>query len=182
MEHKQHGPFTVLSSEEKYKNPWIQVREDRVIRPGGKEGIFGVVTMLPGSSIVAVDNDNNVILIREFKYAVGHETLELVSGGFAAGETALEAAQRELKEETGYVAGKWTALGCIDPFTTVVASPNSIFLAQELSLEDASPDEGEMLKIERVPFATALQMVLDGKITHGASCVGILRAARALGT
>ena len=68
---RAHGPYKVLSSEPRYRNRWIAVREDRVIRPGGSEGLFGVVEMVPGSSVLAIDGENNAYLVREYKYALG---------------------------------------------------------------------------------------------------------------
>src|SRR5215471_2564392 len=99
----QEGPYTVLSSEARYRNRWIALREDRVIRPGGSEGLFGVVEMASGSSVLAIDADSNVFLVCEYKYAIGRDSLEVVSGAMDDGETPLVAAQRELREETGLV-------------------------------------------------------------------------------
>lgn len=170
------GPFELRSSEKVYVNPWISVREDKVIRPGGKDGLFGVVTMLPGSSVLALDTKGNVILIKEYKYAVERETIEVVSGGIDTNETPLEAAKRELREEAGAEAKEWIALGTVDPFTTVVNSPNHLFLAKGLAQFAPHPDEGETIERLIVPYTEALRMVQRGEITHGASCVLILKA------
>lgn len=176
-----NGPFRIMATTQVYTSPWLAVREDSVIRPGGSEGRFGVVTMRPGSTVVAVDDDDCVLVAREFKFAVGRETIELVSGGLDDGELPLDGARRELEEEAGVTARHWTDLGVVDPFTTVVSSPNHVFLAQGLELSAASPDEGEVVAIERIPFDEALAMVMRSEITHGASCVAILKAARRLG-
>src|SRR5215831_8696618 len=93
---RQHGPYTVLASEPRYRNRWIALREDRVIRPGGGDGLFGVVEMTSGSSVLAIDADDPVFLVREYKYAIGRDSLEVVSGAMDDGETPLAAAQREL--------------------------------------------------------------------------------------
>lgn len=74
------NPFTLISSREVYKNPWIQVREDSVIRPGGREGIFGIVTVKDGSTVIALDDDNNVYITNEFHYAIAEQKIELISG------------------------------------------------------------------------------------------------------
>lgn len=158
------------------KTPWISVREDKVVRPGGKDGIFGIVTILPGSSVLPVDEDGNVLLVKEYKYAVGRETIEVISGGIDKDETPLAAAKRELREEIGAEAEEWTDLGSIDPFTTVVDSPNYLFLAKGLSQFKPNPDEGEILQRLTLPYSQALEMVRNGEITHGASCVLILKA------
>ncbi len=170
------NPFKLLSSEVVYKNPWILVREDKVIRPGGKKGLFGVVDILPGASILPIDTDGNVLLVKEYKYAVERETVEVISGGIDKDEDPLEAAKRELLEEVGVEATEWIDLGYIDPFTTVVSSPNHLFIARGLEQLKPHPDEGEVIKRMRVPFSEALKMVNDGTITHAASCVLILKA------
>jgi 8-oxo-dGTP pyrophosphatase MutT (NUDIX family) len=175
------GPYTVLSSRMQYENPWMRVREDRVIRPGGSEGLFGVVEMVGGSSVLAVDDNDDVYLVREYKYAVGRDSLEVVSGAIDAGETPLAAAKRELREEAGLIASEWRELGTVDPFTTAIRCTNHLFLAQALSPTPADPDDGEEISLVRVPLEEALQMVLAGEITHASSCILILRAARLLG-
>src|SRR3989344_4829272 len=87
-EMKKYGPWMIKSSEIKYKNPWIEVREDIVIRPDGKDGIFGVVNMKAGVSILAFD-DEHVYLTKEFKYGIGAESIETISGGIDEGEEPL---------------------------------------------------------------------------------------------
>jgi 8-oxo-dGTP pyrophosphatase MutT (NUDIX family) len=178
---KNVGPYVVLSTEIKYKNPWISVREDTVIRPGGERGIFGVVEMIPGSSVVALTDNNEIYLVSEYKYGIKRESLEVISGAIEAGETPLDAAKRELVEELGIIANQWTDLGMVDPFTTVINSPNYIYLAKGLTLAEANPDAGEIVRLVKVHFDEALRLVLNGEITHSASCVAILRTARVLG-
>lgn len=170
-----------LSSRIVYENKWMSVREDSVIRPGGNKGIFGVVEMVPGSSIVALDDKQHIFLVREFKYAVQRYSLEIISGGLDSDETPLQCAKRELTEELGMEAASWQDLGMIDPFTTAITSPNYMFLAQTLTQGSTNPDKDEELDIVTMPFDEALNLVLTGEITHGASCVAILRTARILG-
>lgn len=177
---KSVGPFTVISSRVIYKSQWLQLREDHVVRPGGAVGAFGVITMREGASILPVDADGHVYLVKEFKYGIGRYSLEVISGGLDGRETPIEAAKRELAEEAQLVADEWTHLGCVHPFTTVVESPNHIFLARGLRYGDGQPDDGEQLSLVHLPFKKALDMVMDGEIIHAASCVVILKAARLL--
>lgn len=177
---KKHGPFTITDSKEVYKNPWISVREDKIIHPNGKEGFFGIVEMVPGVSILALDEDNNVYLTEGFHYAHGVDSLETVSGAIDAGETPLEAAKRELQEEIGMVAEEWIDLGVVNPFTTVISSPATVFLAKGIRTEAGMKDEGELIITKKIPFDKAVEMVMDSTITHAQSCVLILKAARYL--
>lgn len=173
--------YKLLSSKKVYVNPWITVREDQVIRPGGKEGIFGVVEMKPGSTVLALNSENEAYLIKEYKYAVDRDSIELMSGGLDENETPLKAAKRELKEETGLRAERWVHLGVVDPFTTVIKSPNYMFLALGVKEGRQRLEEGEMLQVIKLPFRELIKMVMEGQITHSASCVCILKAAWHLG-
>lgn len=177
---KKNGPWTIKESVEKYKNQWIRVREDKVIRPDGKDGIFGVVEMLPGVSILPLDEDGFVFLAEEFHYAIEKDSLEVISGGIDEKEKPLEAAKRELKEETGIQADEWIDLGEVNPFTTVVQSPATLYLARKLKFSDAKPEGTEQIRIKKVKFEEAVKMVAESKITHGPSCVLILKAEKFL--
>lgn len=172
---KKNGNFTIKSSTVKYKNPWISLREDKVIRPDGEEGIFGVVTMQPGVAIIPIDDDNNIYITKEFKYGIGKESIEAIGGGIDEKEDTLEAAKRELKEETGISAEKWDYLGYIDPFTSIVVSPNHMYIARGLKFgKTEGGDAGEVIKLIKMPYQEALSKVLKSEITHGASVVAIL--------
>lgn len=169
----QKGPFKVVSSETKYKNPWIQVVEERVIGPEGKEGLFGVIDYGRGTSTVALDKDGKICLIREYYYALDEYGIQIPTGGIDGDETPLQGAKRELLEEAGARTEAWTDLGFVNPMTMILRSPAFLFLARDIELVQ-EPEAG----MERmfVPFEEAVQMVLDSKITHAPSCVAILKA------
>ncbi len=164
-----------MASRPVYENPWMTVREDRVRHRSGEEGSFGVVSMREGVTVLPMEEDGSVYLVREFKYGVGETTLEAVSGAIESGETPEQAGLREIGEEVGLVAAEWVDMGRIDPFTTVIHSPNHMFLARKLSQIRGRPETGEKVEADRMPFGDALQAVLKGEITHGASCVLILK-------
>lgn len=166
----------IIGTKSAYKNPWIEVIEDKVIRPDGKEGIFGTITMKDGVSVIPVDDKGNVYLTKEYHYAVGRITIEAVSGGIDNGETKLQAAKRELKEETGFNAKKWTDLGTLDPFTSVIKSENHMYLAQGLTKGKAAPEGTELIRVIKMPFKESLNMVKKSEITHGATVAALLKA------
>ena len=177
---KINGPWKIKKSVVKYKNPWIKVREDKVIRPDGKSGIFGVVEMVPGVSILPLDNHGYVYLVKEYHYAVEQNGIEVVSGAIDKNESALHAAKRELEEELGIEAKEWIDMGVVNPFTTAIKSPAKLFLAREIKLLKASPEGTETIHIVKIKFEDAVKMVMKSGITHGQSCVLILRAAEFL--
>jgi ADP-ribose pyrophosphatase len=171
------GPYTILHSKPIYENQWLKLREDRVQRTGGPETTFGVVAMRSGVTVLAIEENNDVYLVREFKYAIGEETLEAVSGGIESGESPEVAGLRELSEETGLIASEWIDMGVVNPFTTTVNSPNHTFLARGLSQTRKAPQapSGENTQVVKMPFEEAFRAVLRGGITHAASCVLILK-------
>lgn len=177
----KRGPFEVKDSKIVYKNPWIEVREDQVIRPNGKEGIFGTVSGASGSSIVILTKELDTYLVKEFHYATNTTNFELPSGAIDENETYLEAAKRELKEETGLEAREWTDLGMINPLTVVLNSPNHMFLAEGVSEGEVHDEEKDLIELVKMPFKEALAMMERGEITHGASVVAILKVARLKG-
>lgn len=171
------GPWIIKKSAIVYKNPWMEVREDQVIQPDGKDGIYGVANIKAGVSILAMDNHGDVFLTKEYHYAVEQITTEVVSGGIDDNESPFEAAQRELAEETGLTAIEWIELGRVDPYTSTVLGPNYLFLARQLTEGKSSQEATESIKVIKVSFKQALKWVRDGTLTHGASMAVILKTA-----
>src|SRR5574340_337855 len=111
------GPYTILHSKPIYENQWLKLREDRVQRLGGEESVFGVVAMRPGVTVLPMEENGDVHLVKEFKYGLGQETLEAVSGAIESGENAETAGLRELSEEAGLIASELIDLGVVNPLT-----------------------------------------------------------------
>jgi hypothetical protein len=143
------------------------VREDRVIQPDGQEGTFGVAEMVPGVSVLPVADDGTVYLVRVYRYTLDRHSLEALAGGIEDDEDPREAARRELREEAGIDAAELIDDPKVDQLT-------------ELSFR--TPDREETEEIERVavPLDQAVEWAYDGTITHAASIVLILKAARLL--
>jgi ADP-ribose pyrophosphatase len=168
---KTHGPWTIVSSRPVYRDPWIAVRCDEVIRPDGRPGTHAVVDIKPGVAVLALDAAGFVYLTDEFHYGVGRHTLEVVSGGCDPGEDPLATAQRELREELGIAAAEWTALGVVDPFTSVGVSPTRLYLARQLTFGEHAQEGTERIRCVKMTLAEAISGVMDGRITHGPSGV-----------
>ncbi len=174
-----YGPWKVVRSRAVYADPWLDLKVDDVIRPDGRPGTYSVVRVNPGVTVIALDDTRHVHLTEEFHYAVGRVTIEGVSGGCEPSEDAAATARRELREEIGIVAGRWTDLGIVDPFTSNVLSPTRMYLAQELQFVETEREGTETMRRVAVPLAEAVAMVLDGRITHSATCVALLKVALA---
>lgn len=178
---KPHGPWKILKRNQVYQSPWTRVLRDDVLRPDGQPGTHDVVFLRQGVTVVGLDDREQVHLTEEFHYAVGRVTIEGVSGGRDGDEPALACARRELREELGIVAERWTDLGIMDPITSVVASPTQLFLAEGLSFVETSPEGTEQIRHVVFPLAEAVAMVMDGRITHAGTCVALLKTARLRG-
>ena len=178
---QQRGEWTKLGSTVLYTNPWITVRGDRVIQPDGEEGTFGVVEMIPGVSVLPVDDDGTVYLVRVYRYTLDRESIETIAGGIEGAESAEETARRELREEAGIEAEELIALGVVDQLTEVVVSADHLFLARKLSFVKPEREETEQLACVAVPLEQAMAWALDGTIAHAASASLIFKAVHLLG-
>ena len=175
---KPHGPWRIVSSRTVYRDPWLSLVRDEVVRPDGRPGSYSVARLKPGVSVLALDAAGVCHLTEEFHYGVGRVTLETVSGGIDGGETPAECAGRELREELGIVAGRWDDLGPLDPFTGSVVSPTRLYLARDLTFGPPAPEGSERIRRVAMPLADAVAAVDDGRITHAPSVVLLLKTAR----
>jgi 8-oxo-dGTP pyrophosphatase MutT (NUDIX family) len=179
------GGWTTRGSRVVYENRWIRVREDDVLRPDGGPGVYGVVEVRqPSVFVVALDELDQVVLVRLFRYTTGSVSIEVPAGG-SDGQEPLVAAQRELLEETGLVAASWVEVGRMDALNGIADAPEHVFLARSLtagasSTEDAQVEEG-ISDVLRVPFAQALAWVGDGTIRDGETVAALAFAAIHLG-
>lgn len=175
--------WQTLSSEEKYDNRWINVTEYQVINPAGGKGIYGKVHFKnKGIGIVAFDNDENTWLVGQWRYTLDEWCWEIPEGGGALNTDPIESAKRELKEETGLVAERWTMIQRAYLSNSVSDEEGFLFLAEDLTQQESELEDTEAdLKVWKLPFKDALQMVLTGKITDSLSVMGILKVARLKG-
>lgn len=177
------NPWTTLSGEEKYDNKWINVTEYQVINPGGGKGIYGKVHFKNKAiGIVALDEHLNTWLVGQYRYTLNMWCWEIPEGGGPFDQAPLEAAKRELKEETGLTAETWTKLLTIHTSNSVTDEEGFIYLAEDLTTGQLHLEESEAdLKAWKLPLKEALQMVLDGRITDSLSITGLLMVARLKG-
>lgn len=175
----ERNPWKTLSSRSVYRNPWMHVREDAVVQPGGEEGIYGVVETKIAAGIVALDDSNCVYLVGQYRYPISCYSWEIIEGGVETAESPLEGAKRELREEAGLVAAGWEPLGGKVYLSNCITSEEAhFFVARGLSQVSAEPDPSEVLKIKKLKFDECLRMIDSGEITDAMSIIGILRAER----
>jgi len=173
------NPWTTLSMRTVYDNPWIRVREDQVVHPNGHHGIYGTVHFKNlAIGIVAIDDEDNVHLVGQYRYPLNRYSWEIPEGGCPEGEDPLHAAQRELLEETGLRAQDWKLAGRTETSNSVCDEEALWFLATGLVQGEARPEGSEVLERKRVPLTEALRMIDDHEITDALSIVALLHFAR----
>jgi ADP-ribose pyrophosphatase len=176
--------FTVLSSEEVYAGRVISLRRDTVAMPGGVESVREVVHHPGAVGIVAVDDDDRVVLLRQYRHAVADRLWELPAGlRDADGEPPVETARRELAEEVGLAAERWSLLITQHPSPGFCDELVYLYLAEGLTdigkpLEFVVEHEEADMTVERIPLADAVQQVFDGTIRNSLAVIGLLAAAQ----
>ena len=174
------GPWRRLARRVAYANPWITVWHDDVLRPDGSPGIYGLVHFEGlAAGIVAIDDDDRLLLVGQHRYTLDAYSWEIPEGGVAVGEDPLEGARRELREETGVTATSWRELGRLHLSNSVSYEAGGLYLATGLGRAEAAPEPTEELVVRWVSFAEALAMTLDGRITDAMAIMGIQRVALA---
>ncbi|HOX83384.1 MAG TPA: NUDIX hydrolase [Chryseolinea sp.] len=177
------NPWTTLSGEEKYDNRWINVTEYQVLNPSGGKGIYGKVHFKNKAiGIIPIDAEGNTWLVGQFRYTLNEWSWEIPEGGAPFSEDPMDAARRELKEETGIQANRWSELLRIHTSNSVTDEEGIIFLAEELTQGKNELEETEAdLKVWKLPLKQAVEMVANGEITDSMSMAGLLMLAHQKG-
>ncbi len=176
------NPWVILGTRPIYENPWISLKEDQVTNPAGKPGIYGVVHFKNKAiGIIPIDNEGNTWLVGQYRYPLDEYSWEIPMGGGDLSVDILDSAKRELKEETGLTAQKWTKLARIHTSNSVTDEEGFVFIAEDLTQGETEFEETEDLRIRKVALSTALDMVMNGEITDSLSVAGILKVARLRG-
>lgn len=175
-------PWKTLSSRPVYKNPWTSVREDIAELPNGKTTIYGVVECGECVGVLPFVDDTHVILVQQYRYVFGeNDRWEMPTGGVKVGETLLEAAHRELREEIGFEAAYLEQINTYYTSKSVMHEIAHLYVGRNLTHIQALPDETEFLEIETFPFDQVLHMVLKSEIRDSMTVLAVLYTARRLG-
>jgi ADP-ribose pyrophosphatase len=170
------NPWIITSSEEKYDNPWINVVEHQVINPSGGKGIYGKVHFKNlAIGIIPIFENGDTILVGQYRFPLNAYSWEIPEGGGIIGVEPLESAKRELLEETGLSATRWSHLLEMHLSNSVSDELAIIYLAEELIQGEAMPEETEQLQLKRIPLTQAFEMVMKGEITDSMSVAALLK-------
>lgn len=169
---------TSIDYETVFNATLFDVEKASLTLTSGKKLTHFVVRRHPTVSVIPVTDAQEIYMVSEYRYMHKKTLLELASGFIDKGETALQAAQRELEEELGIKARQWEQLIHVDQNASVIDAQYKIFLAKGLELGKPRPTEDEAIRVVKVPLDEALNLVLTGQITTSESIIGILLVDR----
>ncbi len=173
---------TTLSSEEVYNGRLLHVYNDTISLPNGHTSTREIVRHVGAVCIVPITENNEVIIEKQFRYPFNEVLTEIPAGKLdSKDEDPLDAAKRELKEETGYTADTWTYLGIYYPTVAYTDEKIYIYMARNLHRGSQHLDDDEFLHYYSVPLETLIEDVKNDRIPDGKTQLGILKAARIFG-
>jgi len=175
---EKKNPWTKLSEEIKYENPWIKVEEHQVLNPAGNPGIYGKVHFKNVAvCVIPIDENGNTWIVGQYRYPLNEYSWEIIEGGGKMDADPLESAKRELLEEAGIIAEEWELISTVHTSNSVSDEIGLIYIAKKLTFTEAIPEETEQLQIKKIPVKELIQVAMEGKITDSLSLIGIYKLA-----
>lgn len=180
MKHKKlparENPWITHTSEKIYDSPWIGLTKHDVTNPNGHPGTYSVVHFKNlAIGVVVLDEENNTYIVGQWRYPLHQYTWEIPEGGGDPNVEPIESAKRELLEETGITAKKWTQILTMHLSNSASDEYCILFLAEDLELGEAKPEEDEDIEVMKIPFEELYDRVIDGEITDSLTVAGVLR-------
>lgn len=162
---EDRNPWLTESVRTAYENPWIRVEHHEVIDPSGRPGIYGVIRPRNWAlGVIPIFANGDTLLVGQYRYPLSTYSWEIPEGGGDKGVDTLASIQRELAEETGYVAADWLLFQRLALSNSVTDEIAEVFVAWNLTQGTAEPESTEELALWRLPFREALSMVESGEI------------------
>jgi 8-oxo-dGTP pyrophosphatase MutT (NUDIX family) len=168
--------WKTLDSRVVYDNPWITLREDKVINPGGGRNDYGHIHFKKKAiAIVPLDEEGNTWIVGQDRYTLGEYSWEVPMGASEDDENPLDTAHRELREETGLSAGSMQQLMRLHTSNSITDEEGFVFIASELSEGETAFDEMEVLEVRKLPLSEVVAMIGRGEMTDAISVAAVLR-------
>ncbi len=174
------GQERTLRSERVYQGRLVGLRVDTVELSSGRQAEREIVEHDACAAIVAVDSEDNVLLVRQYRKPVEKMLLEIPAGGIESGEDPLDGARRELEEETGFSAERWEKLGFFYTSPGFCTEVMHVYRATELRQAKRNADDDESIELVRVPLSKATELIASGEVCDAKSIAGLLMALCAL--
>ena len=170
-----------VSRQDIFQGRIVTLHVDTVTLPDGNTALREIIDHPGGVGILAIDDDDRVFMVQQYRYAFSQAMWEIPAGKREAGEEPLVTAKRELQEEVGVTAERWLPMGQLIPSPGCYAERLYLFMARGLTVGDTHPDDDEFLTVSRVPFTELSQACLSGEIQDAKTVVAVLKAKALLG-
>ncbi len=170
------NPFQTIDETIVYDTKWISVKHANIITPSQTKGIYGTVHFKNYAiGIIPIDKDGNTYLVGQYRYALNSYSWEIPEGGGPLEQDILESAKRELQEEVGFYANRWTKIAELNTSNSVTDEVGIIFVAQDLIPTNTDYDETEEIQIKKIPINEAIDWAITGKIKDAIALIGLLK-------
>lgn len=170
------NPWIIKSKKVVYDNAWVQVQHHEVINPSGGDGIYGVVHFKNYAiGIIPLDENGYTWLVGQYRYPLDMYSWELPEGGGLLDDEPLESAKRELREEVGISATKWTKIMDIHTSNSITDELGFVYVAQDLTFGETEHEDVEKIEIRKVHFSELVEMIMNGQITDSITIASVLK-------
>lgn len=174
---------TIISKKKVYQAKFFNVEEQQIETEDGEKFTYAVVNRIPVVAIIPfIKETAEIYLVSEYRYLFGKDVLGIIGGHVDSNEDILDAAKRELKEETGIQAKKWAKIAKIQGSASIINSDATLFFAEDLEFGDAKPEKGEEIKLVKISLEDALKKIFSGEISNSFAVMGILMLDKLLKT